>query len=434
MAAFSKRAEGLPLPVKIALSVCGLLLLILMLNQATSNDATVSKLLGASHANEVPDDSALEVDVNPTDPIDFQENGLPIYPDTPASEKGKFVKGKSVYTREQVDEMNRKIEELAQNVIKRIEAGPPKCMPKICAEKYKFRDTTKTTGLKVGLTSIPGSGNTWMRSVVRAGTRLYTGSVYRDGNLIKNGFVGEKLDVKDPATAVIKSHHGFHYKHPIWKFCDANIHVIRSPFDAFLAECNRHGGGHTGSLDRNVLIKKCTNFASHKIGRIKNMYDVWEKESKGELKTRQGPTVRVHLQEDHAMPIATLFYEDMERDFTRATAYLLSFLQVFMEDEPEWPDAYEGLICALSEGQQQEKIHRHAKEPPPGEIFRTPSGEPNEISQALCKAVEDLWNEDKWGPCNGHYQKDRTDIVKHPRMHDIPENVCEAGESPDPTV
>lgn len=426
------RVENLPMPVKIALAVCSLLLIILGLNQLSSSDAEISNVLGRN-SDGISADSGMEVDVNPTDPISFVSGGLPVYPQSKSSVSG-FVPGKSQYTWDQVHEINRKVDELAQDIIRRIQAGPPNCLPEICTQDYKFRDVTKTKGVKVGLTSIPGSGNTWIRSVIRAGTRIYTGSVYTDGDIKRKGFKGEALDPKDPQTAVVKSHHGFHYRHPIWKFCDGNIHIVRSPFDAFLAECNRHGGGHTGSLEREELVRKCTRFASHKIGRIKNMYDVWEKESQNELKTRAGPTVRVHLQEDHGMPVATIFYEDVERDFTRATAYMLAFLQVFNEGEPDYPDAYEGLICALREGQQQEKFHRNSTAAPPSEIFLTPDGKPNEISVALCKATQNIWNEGKWGPCNGHFQKERRDVVKHKRMHDIPENVCQAGENPDPTV
>ena len=51
--------------------------------------------------------------------------------------------------------------------------------------------------------SYPGSGNTWVRHLIEAGTRVYTGSVYSDATLFKD-FRGE--NVSDTSVIAIKDH------------------------------------------------------------------------------------------------------------------------------------------------------------------------------------------------------------------------------------
>ncbi|CAH1777293.1 unnamed protein product [Owenia fusiformis] len=94
---------------------------------------------------------------------------------------------------------------------------------------------------KTALVSFPGSGNTWARHLVQQLSGAFTGSIYRDGLLMKK-FPGEGK--KDDSVVAIKTHE------PLWNHNDGvtfqrAILVIRNPFDALKAEYTRRSGmGH----------------------------------------------------------------------------------------------------------------------------------------------------------------------------------------------
>jgi hypothetical protein len=77
----------------------------------------------------------------------------------------------------------------------------PKQLALKCKEALTFLDTSDP---KTGLTSVPGSGNTWVRHLLQLATGIYTGSVYNDNSLKDNGFPGEGVTT-GPAL-VIKDH------------------------------------------------------------------------------------------------------------------------------------------------------------------------------------------------------------------------------------
>ncbi|XP_033761170.1 WSCD family member CG9164-like [Pecten maximus] len=61
---------------------------------------------------------------------------------------------------------------------------------------------------RTALLSFPGSGNTWVRHLIQELTGFYTGSIYQDKTLAKNGFPGELEPVTNPSRhcIVYKSH------------------------------------------------------------------------------------------------------------------------------------------------------------------------------------------------------------------------------------
>ncbi|XP_039254712.2 sialate:O-sulfotransferase 1-like isoform X1 [Styela clava] len=100
-----------------------------------------------------------------------------------------------------------------------------------------------TVGRLVSLMSFPGSGNTWVRYLIEEATGIFTGSVYSDVDLYQHGFIGEILPWNSRRTSVIKTH--YIVPKEATKFDEA-ILIIRSPYDAIMAEFNRFRGGHTG--------------------------------------------------------------------------------------------------------------------------------------------------------------------------------------------
>ena len=99
----------------------------------------------------------------------------------------------------------------------------------------------------VGLVSLPGSGNTWVRGLLERATHICTGSLWCDANLRFSEFCGEGVRSSD--ALVIKNHdstirwrgqqlplHTSSHGKPEF---DAVIFIHRNPFDSIVAEHNR---------------------------------------------------------------------------------------------------------------------------------------------------------------------------------------------------
>lgn len=69
------------------------------------------------------------------------------------------------------------------------------CSPKLTylngSDKLERGKNQENSGL-VGLVSFPGSGNSWVRYLLQQSTGIFTGSVYIDGELRKNGLPNGK--------------------------------------------------------------------------------------------------------------------------------------------------------------------------------------------------------------------------------------------------
>ena len=95
----------------------------------------------------------------------------------------------------------------------------------------------KTTGPVVALSSIPGSGNSWIRQLLESATGIYTGAVYCDTSYVTAGMIGEGMITN--SVLVVKMHFAptfvKNYLHN-----EKAIYIVRSPFAAILAENNRN--------------------------------------------------------------------------------------------------------------------------------------------------------------------------------------------------
>lgn len=100
----------------------------------------------------------------------------------------------------------------------------------------------------VGLASLPGSGNTWVRGLLERATGICTGAVYCDISLRSRGFLGEHI--RSGRALVVKTHS----VSPRWgrasrlRHMELSEHVgvfgsailvVRNPFHALVAEWNR---------------------------------------------------------------------------------------------------------------------------------------------------------------------------------------------------
>ena len=120
----------------------------------------------------------------------------------------------------------------------------------------------------VALTSFPGSGNTWVRSLLEKSTGICTGSYTCDMSLRYAGFTGE--GVQSPNVAVVKTHQAVpnwgDVKAPV-RFSSAIV-LVRNPLDALVADWNRyvangfqfrtvHLGTHTQKAGREYFSEWC---------------------------------------------------------------------------------------------------------------------------------------------------------------------------------
>ncbi|XP_069160117.1 WSCD family member AAEL009094-like [Procambarus clarkii] len=96
-------------------------------------------------------------------------------------------------------------------------------------------------GPATALVSFPGSGNTWIRYLLQQVTGYYSGSVYKDYALMKNGFPAES--VSNGSVVVVKTHE---WGPEIRKTFSRAVLVMRDPYLAIQAEFNRQSGGHIG--------------------------------------------------------------------------------------------------------------------------------------------------------------------------------------------
>lgn len=117
----------------------------------------------------------------------------------------------------------------------------------------------------VGLVSLPGSGNTWVRGLLETATGICTGAVYCDISLRGRGFIGEYI--RSGRALVVKTHS----VSPRWirghwwnleslgenaGIYGSAILLVRNPFDAFVAEWNRKVANkfrsHTTEMDSHI--------------------------------------------------------------------------------------------------------------------------------------------------------------------------------------
>jgi len=171
-----------------------------------------------------------------------------------------FVADKSIDSRVEEAVLTEEENDLHQEqVIDRNELPPEQ--KAFCTKPLRYIQPPRDSA--VLLASYPGSGNTWVRHLIQVGLRRYTGSAYNDKSLIE-AFPAE--GVKDGSVVVTKTH--FPCK-SCWRFpkkpgfvpvaktgdvpkASATVYIVRSPFDALLAEFKRLATdrNHTGTLDQ----------------------------------------------------------------------------------------------------------------------------------------------------------------------------------------
>ena len=118
----------------------------------------------------------------------------------------------------------------------------------------------------IGLSSFPGSGNTWIRGLLQKVTGYCTGSLYCDSELRRQGFPGEAVS---SGNVLVTKMHGTESQ------CTDNcfkrvIFIIRDPFRAIISEWNRERtlfGKH--KVVSNVLASHIASVGQENFGKFK---------------------------------------------------------------------------------------------------------------------------------------------------------------------
>ncbi|XP_050314335.1 WSCD family member CG9164 isoform X2 [Anthonomus grandis grandis] len=198
-----------------------------------------------------------------------------------------------------------------------------------CSELQFIKTEEARKRKPVALVSFPGSGNTWLRYLLQQATGFYTGSVYKDYGLLKNGFPAESVTTS--AVLVVKTHEWGQKSRDMFSKA---ILLVRAPDKSIHAEFNRQSGGHIGfaSFDR--------------YRRNKGKY--WHQFVNDNLKNWQ----QLHMDWLHNFtgPIKVIFYEQLVNNTENTLASVIHFLGVNVPKK--------SMDCAM---EQKEGIYRRRK-------------------------------------------------------------------------
>ena len=127
--------------------------------------------------------------------------------------------------------------------LRRLQGPQPETpIPVIPSHQKCKKMSFKSSGPLVSLSSVPGSGNSYVRQLLESATGVYTGSVWCDGSYINTGMIGEGVETNNVLAVKL------HYYNPTGTKKvlnnDKSIYIVRSPFGAILSE-------HTRNVARN---------------------------------------------------------------------------------------------------------------------------------------------------------------------------------------
>jgi len=316
------------------------------------------------------------------------------------------------------------------------------CIPSVCSTPKQFITEPQLLADKQGfmiLGSFPGSGNTWGRMIVEEGTRLWTGSRYYDAELFKDGFEGETvtdLNAVFPTVAVVKSHAPYFdvdAERPWNKNLSAAVIILRSPFDAFVAEINRviislrarnqttpEENDHTTSATQaelqlqflslySSMPKSWLRFASYWLNE-----EYWDPQSGARynstntticnkngvttIQFQEPATARPGPPHPASLPVMAMFYEDFENNFVESSIRLFTFLKSRLGKA--MPDVKDAVICALLGLQAHSREQRQHSETESNPYHEPTLRVTQQIIDDFCILIKPYWFEAKWGNCN----------------------------------
>jgi hypothetical protein len=309
------------------------------------------------------------------------------------------------------------------------------CLPKECRTTKHFISSPAQLADKRGfvfLASYPGSGNTWTRAIIEQGTRIWTGSVFNDLQLKKDGFFGEsRNNAQDafPTVSVIKTHYPLLLP-KLYAKTSAVVQILRSPYDTLMADfqlqmavrrnkaidlshnktANEISDPHVAGATLEEFQTKFPNWFRIREAKWKNYAHFWlgrknvwnhsdtmkcEKNGVTSFVINSNPDF---IQANRSIPILVLFYEDFVHNLGETSLRMFSFLKQKLGNA--MPSIDTSVLCALQD-------QKHAtKEQRKHDIVYNPYKDPNGklanntlFAEKFCALVEGYWYNEKWGDC-----------------------------------
>ncbi|KAH9258550.1 hypothetical protein BASA81_003052 [Batrachochytrium salamandrivorans] len=278
------------------------------------------------------------------------------------------------------------------------------CIPAICNKSDRFITSPSFTLLA----SFPGSGNTWTRTIIEAGTKVWTGSMYSDPSLRMDGFKGESLlpfRNKYARVSAIKTHYPYFSELEPHPKTTGVVLVMRSPFDAILAEYSRlHGKGasHRSQLEdfssfhRDFVhgIQRWLAFAQYWIGHHRKRARVISENNVTSYEFTK------KMAYGKPVPVLVLFYEDFVRNLVVTSERLFRFLKQEMGKQMP-TTALEAVACTVTQGREKQNKEKRVHQPDEYNVYA--DGEFSILKRKLdryaCKLWAPYWFEEIWGPC-----------------------------------
>lgn len=269
--------------------------------------------------------------------------------------------------------------------------------------------------------------------MIELGTRVWTGSAYDDYELARDGFEGELLKpyaTNKSTVSVIKSHVPSVGRRDIDAKTTAAIVIMRSPFDAILAEYSRAvaesalsaakranvtiemESTHTNKLSKDYLKKNIAGGFPPLFKRWLNFIQYWlspEHRANSFINRENNVTSYEYVagfpfsdgNNTRTIPVLVMFYEDFIRHNFAANHRLLSYLKLQMGKEMP-NNAFEATVCVLTANREEE--HRKIKRKPDEDGYNVYFDAEHDIVrnnmvEKACQEMHELWLPELWGNC-----------------------------------
>ncbi|KAK4322633.1 hypothetical protein Pmani_006610 [Petrolisthes manimaculis] len=152
---------------------------------------------------------------------------------------------------------------------------------------------------QVQLMSFPGSGNSWTRYLLEASTGIFTGSVFNDSLIYKNGMIGEQAKPDDGRTLVQKIHGRF-FKSSELPTVPAVL-LIRNPAKAIISWFKLRV---TRSQVTQISYQLFNTSIFHQL--VPEYLEKWEMVTMDSLLEKKAPVYLVYYERLKEDPISTL--------------------------------------------------------------------------------------------------------------------------------
>mmetsp|Transcript_21422 Transcript_21422/g.27379 ORF Transcript_21422/g.27379 Transcript_21422/m.27379 type:complete len:361 (+) Transcript_21422:107-1189(+) len=278
--------------------------------------------------------------------------------------------------------------------------------PLMCQSQLRYLSRSKSRKPLL-LASYPGSGNTWTRHLIQSGSRILTGSVYNDRSIIQE-FPAEGK--RDTTVIVTKTHFpcagcwNIKSGGPVseaqsgdLKTASGSVYIIRSPFDAILAEFKRKvtGLNHTGDVTDTSIYKQqfWNDFVKFRV-------NSWINHVQFYLNHHVNGNI---WRDKRGRKVLLLYFEHLKSPRTVRKMLKNMFEHIFQHHDlvpPSAISAQDAVTCSLYN--QTGSYKRSSR----GHINPYTEEQRQQVcSQLMSK--RNTWHEQVWGSCDGRLQWER---------------------------